>query len=96
LLGFPRPTDGIDRAAYLRLQKWPLRARYAWRWPGRGLSDYAAAPGLPHPEAELAMLDEELITAPLYLNILDGLRWVCDQVARIAVASSQTLPNAAR
>ena len=42
------------------------------------------------------MLDEELITAPLYLNILDGLRWVCDQVARIAVASSQTLPNAAR
>jgi len=44
-----------------------------------GLADYAAALGLPHPEAELAKLDEKLVTIALYPNTLDALRRVREQ-----------------
>ncbi len=46
-----------------------------------GLADYAAALGLPHPEAELAMLDEELATITLYPDTLDALRRVHKQAS---------------
>jgi HAD superfamily hydrolase (TIGR01549 family) len=60
-----------------------------------GLADYAAALGLPHPDAELAMLDEELATIALYPDTLDTLRRVREQGVRIAVASNLALPYAA-
>jgi HAD superfamily hydrolase (TIGR01549 family) len=60
-----------------------------------GLADYAAALGLPHPDAELAMLDEELATIALYPDTLDALRRVREQGVRIAVASNLALPYAA-
>jgi len=44
-----------------------------------GLADYDAALGLPHPEAELAMLDEKLVTIALYPDTLDALRRVREQ-----------------
>jgi len=60
-----------------------------------GLADYAVALGLPHPDAELAMLDEELATIALYPDTLDALRQVREQGVRIAVASNLALPYAA-
>jgi len=60
-----------------------------------GLADYAAALGLPHPEAELAMLDEELATIVLYPDTLDALRQVRETGVRVAVASNLALPYAA-
>jgi len=60
-----------------------------------GLADYAAALGLSPPDAELAMLDEELATISLYPDTLDALRRIREQGARIAVASNLALPYAA-
>lgn len=60
-----------------------------------GLADYAAALGLLHPVAELAMLEEELATIALYPDTLDTLRRVREQGVRIAVASNLALPYAA-
>ena len=60
-----------------------------------GLADYAAALGLPRPDDELAMLDEELATIVLYPDTLDALRQVREQGVRIAVASNLALPYAA-
>lgn len=60
-----------------------------------GLADYAAALGLPHPNAELAMLDEELATIALYPDTLDALRRAREQGVRVAVASNLALPYAA-
>lgn len=60
-----------------------------------GLADYAAALGLPHPDAELAMLDEELATIALYPDTLDALRRVREQGVKVAVASNLALPYAA-
>ncbi|MBD8621179.1 HAD family hydrolase [Sphingomonas sp. CFBP 13728] len=60
-----------------------------------GLADYAAALGLPHPDAELAMLDEELATIALYPDTLDALRRVRERGVRIAIASNLALPYAA-
>ncbi|KQM54184.1 hypothetical protein ASE69_19080 [Sphingomonas sp. Leaf208] len=59
-----------------------------------GLADYAAALGLPHPDAELAMLDEELATIVLYPDALDALRRVREQGVKVAVASNLALPYA--
>ena len=44
-----------------------------------GLPDYSTALGLPHPEAELAMLNEELVTIALYPDRLGTLRRVREQ-----------------
>ncbi|MDQ0839790.1 HAD family hydrolase [Sphingomonas faeni] len=60
-----------------------------------GLADYAAALGLPHPDAELAMLDEELATIAPYPDTLDALRRVRETGVRVAVASNLALPYAA-
>jgi len=60
-----------------------------------GLADYAAALGLPHPDAELAMLDEELATIVLYPDTLDALRRVRELGVKVAVASNLALPYAA-
>ena len=60
-----------------------------------GLVDYAAALELPHPDAELAMLNEELATIALYPDALDALRLVREQGVRVAVASNLALPYAA-
>ncbi len=60
-----------------------------------GLADYAAALGLPHPDDELAMLDEELATIALYPDTMDALRRVREQGVRIAIASNLALPYAA-
>jgi HAD superfamily hydrolase (TIGR01549 family) len=60
-----------------------------------GLADYAAALGLPHPDAELAALDEELATIGLYPDTLDTLRRVRDQGMKVAVASNLAMPYAA-
>jgi HAD superfamily hydrolase (TIGR01549 family) len=60
-----------------------------------GLADYAVALGLPHPDAELAMLDEELATIVLYPDTLDALRRVREQGVKVAVASNLALPYAA-
>ncbi|MEG3167849.1 HAD family hydrolase [Sphingomonas sp. LB3N6] len=60
-----------------------------------GLADYAAARGLPHPDAELAMLNEELATITLYPDTLDALRRVHKQGVKVAVASNLALPYAA-
>jgi len=60
-----------------------------------GLADYAAALGLPRPDAELAALDEELATIALYPDTLDTLRRVRDQGLKVAVASNLAMPYAA-
>jgi HAD superfamily hydrolase (TIGR01549 family) len=60
-----------------------------------GLADYAAALGLPHPDAKLAMLNDELETIVLYPDTLDALRRVRDQGVKVAVASNLALPYAA-
>ena len=60
-----------------------------------GLADYAAALGLPRPDAELAALDEELATIVLYPDTLDTLRRVRDQGMKVAVASNLAMPYAA-
>ena len=60
-----------------------------------GLADYAAALGLPYPDAELAALDEELATIALYPDTLDTLRRVRDQGVKVAVASNLAMPYAA-
>lgn len=60
-----------------------------------GLADYAGTLELPHPDAELAMLDEELATIALYPDTLDALRQIREQGVRIAVASNLALPYAA-
>jgi HAD superfamily hydrolase (TIGR01549 family) len=60
-----------------------------------GLADYAAALGLPHPDAELAMLDGELATIALYPDTLDALRRVRETGVKVAVASNLALPYAA-
>jgi HAD superfamily hydrolase (TIGR01549 family) len=60
-----------------------------------GLADYAAALGLPHPDAELAMLNEELATIALYPDARDALRRVREQGVKVAVASNLALPYAA-
>ena len=60
-----------------------------------GLADYATALGLPHPDAELAMLEEELATIVLYPDTLDALRRVREQGVKVAVASNLALPYAA-
>ncbi len=60
-----------------------------------GLADYAAALGLPHPDAELAMLDEELATIAPYPGTLDALQRVRAEGVRVAVASNLALPYAA-
>ena len=59
------------------------------------LADYAAMLGLPHPDAELAMLDEELASIEPYPDALDALRRVRDQGVTVAVASNLALPYAA-
>ncbi len=60
-----------------------------------GLADYAAALGLSHPDAELTMLDEELVTIAPYPDTLDALRRVRKTGVRVAVASNLALPYAA-
>jgi len=60
-----------------------------------GLADYAAALGLPHPDAELAMLEEELATITLYPDALDTLHRARRTGLPIAVASNLALPYAA-
>jgi len=60
-----------------------------------GLADYAAALGLPRPDAELAALDEELATIALYPDTLDTLRRIRDQGLTVAVASNLAMPYAA-
>ena len=60
-----------------------------------GLADYAAALGLPHPDAELAALNEELATIALYPDTLDALRRVRDRGMKVAVASNLAQPYAA-
>ena len=60
-----------------------------------GLADYAATLGLPHPQAELAMLGEELVSIELYPDALDCLRHVRDQGVQVAVASNLAMPYAA-
>jgi HAD superfamily hydrolase (TIGR01549 family) len=60
-----------------------------------GLADYAAALGLPYPNAELAMLDDELATIVLYPDTLDALRRIREQDVKVAVASNLALPYAA-
>ena len=60
-----------------------------------GLADYAMMLGLPHPDAELAMLDEELASIELYPDALDALRRVRDQGVKVAVASNLAMPYAA-
>jgi len=60
-----------------------------------GLADYAVALGLPHPDAELVMLDEELATIAPYSDTLDALRRVREMGVRVAVASNLALPYAA-
>jgi HAD superfamily hydrolase (TIGR01549 family) len=60
-----------------------------------GLADYAAALGLPHPDAELAALDEELATIALYPDTRDTLRRIRDQGLMVAVASNLAMPYAA-
>lgn len=60
-----------------------------------GLADYDAALELPHPAAELAMLDEELGTIALYPDTLAALRRGREQDVRIAVASNLARPYAA-
>jgi len=60
-----------------------------------GLADYAAALELPHPDDELAMLDEELATIARYPDTLDALWRIREQGVRIAVASNLALPYAA-
>lgn len=51
--------------------------------------------GLPHPDAELAMLDEELATIALYPDAMDALRWVREQGVSVAVASNLASPYVA-
>lgn len=60
-----------------------------------GLANYAAALGLPRPDAELAALDEELATIALYPDTLNTLRRVRDQGMKVAVASNLAMPYAA-
>ena len=60
-----------------------------------GLAEYAMMLGLPPPEAELAMLDEELESIELYPDALDCLRRVRDQGVKVAVASNLAMPYAA-
>jgi len=60
-----------------------------------GLADYSKALELPHPDAELAMLEEELATIALYPDTLDTLRRVRDQGVTVAVASNLAMPYAA-
>ena len=60
-----------------------------------GLADYATALGLPHPDAGLTALDEELATIALYPDTLDALRRVRAEGVKIAVASNLALPYAA-
>ena len=60
-----------------------------------GLADYAAALGLPHPDAGLAALDEELATITLYPDTLDALRRVRAEGVKVAVASNLALPYTA-
>jgi len=60
-----------------------------------GLADCAATLGLSHPDAELAMLDEELATIALYPDTLDAPRRVRETGVRVAVASNLALPYAA-
>jgi HAD superfamily hydrolase (TIGR01493 family) len=60
-----------------------------------GLADYAVVLGLPHPDAELAMLDDELATIAPYPDTMDALRRVRETGVRVAVASNLALPYAA-
>ncbi len=60
-----------------------------------GLADYAVALGLPHPDDELAMLDEELAAIVLYPDTLDALHRIREQGVKVAVASNLALPYAA-
>jgi FMN phosphatase YigB (HAD superfamily) len=60
-----------------------------------GLADYAMMLGLPPPDAELAMLDEELGSIELYPDALDCLHRVRDQGVKVAVASNLAMPYAA-
>lgn len=60
-----------------------------------GLADYAAALGLPQPDAELTALGEELATIALYPDTLDALRRVRAAGVKVAVASNLALPYAA-
>jgi len=59
------------------------------------LADYAATLGLPHPDAGLAALDEELATIAFYPDTLDALRRVRAEGVKVAVASNLALPYAA-
>lgn len=61
---------------------------------GIGLADYAVLLGLPHPDAELAMLADELASIELYPDVLDALRRVRDQGITLAVASNLAKPYA--
>jgi len=60
-----------------------------------GLADYAGALGLPHPDAGLVALNEELATIALYPDTLDALRKVRADGVKVAVASNLALPYAA-
>ena len=60
-----------------------------------GLANYAAMLGLPHPDAELAALEEELATIALYPDTLDALHRVRAEGVKVAVASNLALPYAA-
>lgn len=62
---------------------------------GIELADYAALLGLSHPDAELAMLEDELASVELYPDALDALRRIRDQGVTIAVASNLAEPYAA-
>lgn len=59
-----------------------------------GLADYAAMLGLPHPDAGLTALGEELATIALYSDTLDALRRVRAEGVKVAVASNLALPYA--
>ncbi len=60
-----------------------------------GLADYAIALGLPHPDPELTMLNDELATIALYPDTLDAICRVREQDVKVAVASNLALPYAA-
>jgi HAD superfamily hydrolase (TIGR01549 family) len=84
------PFERLIRQARERARIFPSPMTYPV-----SLADYAQAIGLPPPEAELAMLNEELATIALYPDTLDALRRVRAEGVKVAVASNLALPYAA-
>lgn len=62
---------------------------------GIELAEYAGLLGLPRPDAELAMLEEELASVELYPDALDALHRIRDRGVTVAVASNLAEPYAA-